>query len=260
MKGLNRQEGSLFIDNVSLHELEPRINPEVLGGSLMNDVSSVEAYRYVLALLQASEKMGASQVHGQVVGIRRNGSRPSAVILDNGEISCNTVVIAMGPWSGIASSWLDFPVPVEPVKGQILRLQFDESPLASPMNHLDTYAGSKASDGLVWCGTTFERVGFDEKTTADARSSLLTRAIRLVPALENARLVLQTACLRPFSSDELPIIGEVPGWEGVYLATGAGAEGILLSPFLGQSIANLILREKAEWDLSPFLPDRFANT
>ena len=248
-----------FVDREDLHDIEPRINPDIIGGSLMNDVASVEAYRYVLALLQASERMGATQQHGNVMGIKRNGSRPSAVVLDSGEILCDAVVIAMGPWSGAASEWLDFPVPVEPVRGQILRLQFDEPPLACPMNYLDTYAGSKASDGLVWCGTTFERVGFDESTTTEARASLLEGAIRLVPALENAQLVLQTACLRPFSSDELPIIGQVPGWEGVYLATAAGAEGILLSPFFGQRITDLIIREKSEWDLSTFLPDRFAT-
>ena len=248
-----------YVDASTIHRMEPRVTQEVIGGSLMKDAGSVEAYRYVLALLQASETMGAVRHHGTAVGIRHNGPSPVAVVMEDGEIACDTVVIALGPWSGSASAWLDFPVPVEPVRGQILRLQFDEPPLACPVNYLNTYAGSKPSDGLVWCGTTFERAGFDDNTTVDARNRVLEGTLRLIPALESAQLVLQTACLRPISSDDLPILGPVPGWERVYLATGAGTEGILLSPFFGRTISDLVLGKKLEWDISPFLPERFAN-
>ena len=61
-----------------------------------------------------------------------------------------------------------------------------------------------------------------------------------MPALSEANVVLQTACLRPVSEDGLPIIGEVPGRDGVYLATGAGRKGILLGPAMAQATADLI--------------------
>ena len=261
-----QQKGGLkseLIDGEAVHRIEPRISNEVIGAGLMNDVAAVDAYRYVLSLIQSAEKMGATQRQGKVVGIKRDGTRPSSVLLESGEIPCDVVVIALGPWSGLASQWLDFPVPVEPVRGQILRLQFDQPPLACPMSYVDGYAakevglGSKPSDGLVWCGTTFERVGFDESSTPEAKMSIMEGAIKLVPALEDAQLVLQTACLRPFSSDELPILGRVPGWDGVYLATAAGAEGILMSPFFGRAITDLIVRGETQQDISPFSPSRF---
>ncbi len=255
---------SELIDGDEVHRIEPRISNEVIGAGVMNDVAAVDAYRYVLSLIQAAEKMGATQRQGKIVDIKQNGSKPSSVILESGEISCDTVVIAMGPWSGLASQWLDFPVPVEPVRGQILRLQFDQAPLACPMSYMDGYAAkevglaSKPADDLVWCGTTFERVGFDESATPEAMTSIMKGAVRVVPALEDARLALQTACLRPFSSDELPILGRVPGWDGVYMATAAGAEGILMSPFFGRAITDLIVRGETKEDISPFSPSRFA--
>ena len=44
------------------------------------------------------------------------------------------------------------------------------------------------------------------------------------------------------ASDLIPIIGEVPGWEGAYLCAGGGRKGILLGPGMGKVIADLINR------------------
>ncbi len=237
--------------------IEPRINPEVIGASRMEEGAAVEAYRFVLALIQAAERMGAKQRHGKVVGIKRDGNRPSAVVLDSGEVPCDTIVVAMGPWSGQASEWLDFPVPVTPLKGQILRLQMQGEPLACSLGYRHSYAGSKP-DGLTWCGTTEEEEGFDESITPYGTEKVMADALKMVPALEEAELALQTACLRPLSADHLPIIGPVPGWDGVYLCTGAGRKGILLSTIMGMVITELITRGETPWEISELLPDRFA--
>ncbi|MFQ5872731.1 MAG: NAD(P)/FAD-dependent oxidoreductase [Dehalococcoidia bacterium] len=246
-----------LIDGDEARRIEPRINQEVIGASRMEDGAAVEAYRYVLALIQAAEKMGANQRHGSVTGIKRNGNRPSAVLVEGGEIKCDTVVVALGPWSAQASQWLGFPVPVEPLKGQILRLQLNGPPMACSVSFHSSYAGSKP-DGLIWCGTTEEWVGFDEAISTEGRTKVMNDALKMVPALGDAQLALQTACLRPLSVDQLPIIGPVPGWEGVYLCTGAGRKGILLSAVMGKIIADLITRGKTSLDISALLPSRFA--
>ena len=79
----------------------------------------------------------------------------------------------------------------------------------------------------------------------------------MMPSLESAELVQQTACLRPYCTDGLPILGRVPNMEGVYLATGAGRKGILLGPVMGGAIADLILQGNTELPVDPFDPGRF---
>ena len=116
----------------------------------------------------------------------------------------------MGPWSGESASWLDFPVPVTPLKGQIIRLEFSGDPLACWFSLGDSYCGTKP-DGLTWCGTTEEHAGFDETITSEALNKVMSDAVTMVPALADARLALQTACLRPMASDMFPIVGPVPG-------------------------------------------------
>jgi glycine/D-amino acid oxidase-like deaminating enzyme len=121
------------------------------------------------------------------------------------------------------------------------------------------YATTKEA-GLVYLGTTEERVGFDNGTTTEARDSILRFGVGFASVLEQAELVEQTACLRPLSADGLPIIGEAPGVDGVYLATGHGRQGILMSTATGQAMADLIVDGATDCiDLAPFDPARFVE-
>ena len=83
-------------------------------------------------------------------------------------------------------------------------------------------------------------------------------AIRLMPDAADARIVMHTACLRPLSPDWMPILGRAPGWNNAYLATGAGKKGILLSPAIGKTVADLIVEGKTDLPVSGFVPGRFA--
>ena len=112
-------------------------------------------------------------------------------------------------------------------------------------------------DGMVWCGTTEEREGFNKETTDAARKSIIQGAVRIIPDLARATLALQTACLRPVTPDWLPIVGKAPGWDNVYLTTGAGKKGILLSPGMGKATADLIIRGATALSIGPCDPARF---
>ena len=250
---------SQILNLPQVQEIEPRANPEAFSFRLIEESAAVEAYRLSVAVMQAAEKLGAVLRHGNVVGIKRNGLRPEAVVTESGEqIPCDTVIVAMGPWSGESTSWLDFPVPVTPLKGQIIRLEFSGDPLACWFSLGDSYCGTKP-DGLTWCGTTEEHAGFDETITSEALNKVMSDAVTMVPALADARLALQTACLRPMASDMFPIVGPVPGWEGAYMCTGGGRKGILLGPSMAKIVADLITTGQSDIDHSGILPSRFSN-
>ena len=100
--------------------------------------------------------------------------------------------------------------------------------------------------------------GFDTTPSAAARRVLLSRAITLLPAIASATLLQHTACLRPLTPDGVPIIGRAPQWENVYLATGGGKKGILLSPIIGQATADLITTGRTALDIALCTPQRFA--
>ena len=55
------------------------------------------------------------------------------------------------------------------------------------------------------------------------------------------------------------VIGAVPGVEGAFVATGHGPAGLLLGPYTGKVVAEVMLGRSPEVDLTPFRPDRFAS-
>jgi glycine oxidase len=218
----------------------------------------VDSYLYTVLLAEAAQHYSATVRVGNVWGVQQAHGRVTGVLLDNDTIACDQVVLAMGPWAGVAESWLGLAVPVEPLKGEILRMHLSGPVLAHDFMSTDILLCSRPGN-QVWCASTEERCGFDQEPSASARQLLLHRAMRLMPAMAEATLVQHTACLRPVASDWLPIVGRAPGWENVYLATGGAKKGILLSSGIGKAVADLITTGHTSLAIAPCAPERFGR-
>ncbi len=245
------------LDRRQLAELEPRLSPEILEAVYLHGNAALDSRQFTLALAAAAEKRGATVRSALARGVRLESRRVQSVILEDGEIPCQQLVLAAGPWSREAEPWLDISLPVNPLKGEIIRLEPEGPSLTADFSGGGSSLYVK-SDGQVWCGATEEWLGFDREPTERARQSIWSAAARLMPDLARARLVRHTACLRPVTPDWLPIIGQAPGWDNVYLATGAGKKGILLGPALGQATADLITRGRSDLSIAPCAPGRFS--
>ncbi len=245
-----------WLDASQLRELEPRISGDALGALDTRGNAILSSYRYTLALAKTAETMGARVVSGCVTGVRTSGGRVTAVLTDSGEISCDAVVFATGPWSGQVEEWLGVPVPIEPFKGEILRMKLGGPPLDRDFHSVDVDLNHR-EDGQTWVGASDERKSFDRNPSAQARAISLSRAASLMPDIRDAELVLHTACLRPRSPDWMPIVGNVPGWDNAYLSTGAGKKGILLSPGMGKAVADLMTSGATDVPIEGFQAERF---
>ncbi len=228
-----------WLDATELRQMEPRLNPQARRGLYAYGNAILSGYEFTLALSSAAEHMGAEIRQGRAVGLRTEGDRVTGVALEDGELACDAVVMASGPWSAQAGEWLGVNIPVEPYKGEILRLRIDGA-----MPPYDLSGGGAnlhiRADGLLWAGATEERKGFDRQPSEYARRTLMKGATKLMPSLKDAEIARHTACLRPLTSDWLPIVGAAPGWDNAYLATGAGKKGILLAPAIGSAVADII--------------------
>jgi glycine oxidase len=247
-----------WVDAGEARAIEPRISEAAIGGVYTEQAAEVDSYSLVVALAQAAEKLGATRRRGRVTGLRRDGALVRGVVLEHDEIPCGHLVLAMGPWSGQASAWLGVPIRVRPVKGQILRLRAPGPPYECCIDWSGNYMCTKP-DGLLWAGTTEEEAGFDERPTSEAREHIMARLLKALPALTDAQLVRQTACLRPVSDDGLLLLGKAPGWEGVFMATGAGRQGIGMGPAMGRIAAELVMGGTTDLSIDAFDPGRFVG-
>ncbi len=221
-------------------KVEPMANPHCLGALYVQGVGVVDPFSYTLAAARAGEHCGVEILPRRATGLVSQGGRCQGVSFDGGSIDAEAVVLAMGPWAGDVTSWCGLNVPVTPLKGQILRLDHRGPPIKTSIYWNGSYVVTKP-DGLTWAGTTEEQAGFDEEPTSEARDSIMSDLVRMAPSVSDAPLVRQTACLRPLSADGMPIVGKAPGWENLFVGTGAGRKGILWSAGMSYGLCDLVL-------------------
>ncbi|KAI4315005.1 hypothetical protein L6164_027858 [Bauhinia variegata] len=77
---------------------------------------------------------------------------------------------------------------------------------------------------------------------------------------EEAELKAEQACILPCTDDGLPVIGEIPGIKGCYVATGHCCWGILNAPTTGAAMAELVIHGHSNIvDLKQFSPAIFVK-
>ena len=254
-----------WLDAAEVRALEPLVTPDVRGAVCSEAEHQVNPQRLTEALARAAATHGADfQLGASVRGLLREGDRIVGVRQGHDHLRAGHVVLAAGAWAAACGEWLGTPLPVEPVKGQMLAVSLPpglrgrgDRGLLRTLYARDGYLVPKA-DGTIYVGATVERAGYDRRVTAAGVSHLLALLKQLAPTLAEATLVRAWAGLRPGTPDHLPILGSVPGLLGVTLATGHYRNGILLAPITGELIAQAVLGRPTTLPLAPFSVERFA--
>ena len=230
-----------FLDPEEIASVQPGLNPKTMGGLLLTGNASVNGELLTQALARSAELKGAEVINSVVTGINTIGQKVESVQIGDEKIFCDVIVLAMGPWTLSAQEWLGFKVPMSPLKGEILRVSFANSKnLLSHEIYTDKISIYPRTDTLVWIGATEEEKGFDENTSEDSKNFLLGTAIEVFPELENANVVVHTACLRPVIDDWLPLVDAIPNIQNAFIVTGGNKKGILLGPGMGKAMADMI--------------------
>lgn len=248
------------------------VSPEVaIEGQLgsVDTTAQVNPAAFTSAMMRAAMAYGAELRLEAATGLLWRGEAVSGVRLGGETLDADVVVIAMGPWSGVASRWLALP-PVYGLKGHSILFDTGAALPADALflEYAET-AGSMLTpevfpraDGTTYvCGISSEspvpidpgRVAPDE----GAIDRLKALCARLSPVLARSRVVAEQACFRPVTSDGRPLIGAVPGTRNAFVATGHSVWGILNAPATGEALTELILDGRARTvDLSAFDPAR----
>ena len=175
-------------------------------------------------------------------------------------IDADAVVIAGGAWTARVAEQLGVRLPVGPVRGQIMHLDLPQHdtgawPIVQPVygHYMVPWA-----DAHVAVGATVEDAGFATDVTAGGVFEVLRESLRVMPGLDSATVREVRVGLRPWSVDDMPILGAVPRAKRAFVATGHGANGLLCGPISGAAVADIVLGNHARIDLTRFDPARFS--
>jgi glycine oxidase len=240
-----------------LRALEPRLGPSVQAGLRLPDEGHVNARLLARALSQGAAIAGAEFLQGRHVRrVAMAGGRVSGVELDGETLEAGTVVIAAGSWSSLVEGGGVPPPLVRPARGQMVAIEM-RPPL---FRHVIAAHGRgylvPRLDGVALAGSTLEMVGFRKEVTVAGLSDILALVRTLLPDLDQAPVVETWANFRPYTEDQLPVLGPA-GIDGLLLATGHYRYGILLTPITAQIIAELVTGGTTSVDVEPFSVSRF---
>lgn len=240
----------------NLAALEPELSPKLAGGVRFTDDARIEPKALLRALHIAALARGVKFQSGAFV--RRvviEGARAVGVELDGGKVlRASNVVVAAGSWTSLIDG-LGLPAGrVVPARGQILELELPAPVLSNVVFGPGAYLVPR-DDGRLLVGSTLEFVGYEKRVTASAVRDLLTHAIALVPALGNAEIRDTWSNFRPYTEDELPLLGATQ-IASLFLSTGHYRNGILLAPISAEIVRAAVLGQRAPVPLAAFRPER----
>jgi glycine oxidase len=244
---------------------EPGLAPAL---RLALDVPSdhaVDPRALVAALVRAVRACGGEvRENAAVAAVEHDDERVTGVRLaDGSRVRVRDVVVAAGVWSPqIAGVTVSEPVPLRPVKGQIMRLHDPAGPgLLQRVIRMGSSYITPRGDGRYVIGATSEERGFDTTVTAGAAFELLRDASELVPGISELVLDEFSAGLRPATPDNLPAIGH-GDLGGVHWAVGHRRGGILLAPVTAELTVGSLLEDvdPAAPEAVAFAPGRFSAT
>lgn len=228
------------IAGIDIRATEPAVCGGSEGAILLPEVAQVRNPRLIKALKIYLADAGVQFIENTAaIGFEVSDRRLRGVRTATNTLAAERCIVTAGAWTAQVLASTNIQLPLRPVKGQMLLLHAPPLVRAIILGN-DIYLIPR-SDGQILVGSTVEECGFDKSVTEGARSYLLNKAINLVPALKQARVVHQWAGLRPGSPNSVPFIGEHPRVRGLFVNAGHHRNGIVTAPASARLLVDLML-------------------
>jgi glycine oxidase len=251
-----QRAAGLEIEHLTADEtlrLEPNLSPNVRESLYFPREGQVENRKLVEALVRYAELNGINIIDNSEVGrvLTKNGIVTGAETR-NETYTADVVVVASGAWtSTIKFGEISLPIQVKPIRGQMICYR-PPTPICGHVVYSNRGYLVPRADGRLLVGATAEDVGFDKSIMETGVHSLQMAAIEIAPKLETLEIVDKWAGLRPYIHGGRPAIGQVPGVNGLFIATGHFRNGILLAPITARLIADAIAGNEQDIFLKSF--------
>ena len=210
-----------------------------------------------------------------VQGLLSEGGRATGVATPRGEIHAPVVVDAAGGWTARVAAGAGIKLPLIPVRHQLFITE--AIPGVEPLQPIVRLVEASVYVRYEQGGLLFG--GYEDAPRVLGRDGLAPgfqiAALELdlgvlralvdevaphFPALREAKIAIHRGGAPTMTPDGRPILGRVPGLDGLYVASGCCVGGLSLSPSAGRALADLIVDGKSDPDLAPISVERFGES
>jgi glycine oxidase len=233
---------SAYLAASAARGLEPAIAGACVGALHVPGHGYARAGALTRSLWQAAAQRGAQLRQAAVHSIEPTASGDLRVRAGDRDFAAATVVLAAGSWAAQIRIGALPPLPIRPIRGQLLQLAWQDARPSHIIGGTRCYSLAWP-DGTMLAGATVEDVGFDDRSTAGGVAELLEALRALVPASADATFVRVRVGFRPMTPDARPIIGRSRRVPNLVYAVGHYRNGVLLAPVTAELVAKALAGE-----------------
>jgi sarcosine oxidase, subunit beta len=259
-----------LITRQELHELEPDWHlDDVDVAAYEPDSGYGDGAGVANDFLSRARDMGVTYLpRTTVTQLRVGGGEIRGVATDEASIGAPVVVLATGPWTRPLLREMGCDLPIETEFHHVAILKNAPGMKGGGSACIDsgtaTYFRSDGDDKFL-VGDFYGRRGVDpdnfpQRASDESLETLIDRASRRIPALENAEVMRGVTGVYDMTPDSRPLLGEMPGVKGLHICAGFSGMGFKISPAIGVVMSELLLDGNAKSvDISSFRPGRFTE-
>jgi sarcosine oxidase subunit beta len=268
-----------MVDRIQIAELVPGMRLDDVTGGRFGAEDGYGDPLQALAGFAAAATLGGVKIREGVTvrEVVRNGDRVTGVRTDDGVISADRVLLATGCWTAPLAATAGVSVPIWPYARSIMESQPIPQLSRSPMT-IEWESGfhfrPKANqvrfampninlDGSIEKGPSGAPKEFPGTYSPLVVSPALEpwvkeRAAWRHPVFSDLEIRSSWACYYEMTPDDHPIVGAVPGVDGLYIAAGFSGHGFMHTPATARLVVEEMLDGKARaLDISDLSLERF---
>jgi D-amino-acid dehydrogenase len=241
-----------------LRQMFPGISTAVRRGVLVpGNGYTVSPQRIVQTLHRLFLEAGGRVVPENVMKIMPREDGGYDLMTNVGFHTAQQIVVAAGAWSLRLLEPLGVSVPLEAERGYHVMLPTPNVSLTTTLsNKSRSFGVTPMEQGLRVAGTV-EIAGLDAPPDERRAKALLANVRTMFPDVNTDGHRFWMG-FRPSTPDSLPIVGEVAGRPGLFLAVGHGHFGMTGGPPSGRLLSQLINHQPTAFNAAAYGPQRFA--
>ena len=253
-----------MIDGEEVRQINPYLSHEVIGASWCPTDGHANPLRTTLAYYKRARELGARFITGEkVIELRKVRGHLRQVITKNNIYEADRVLVAAGYESRYITQTVGIDVPLIKQKMQCLVTEAEPKMFEQMLGTAEAdFYGHQTEHGSFVFGGSCGQEGFEfdrQKLISNSLGvpSTCRGILKYFPDLENAKIVRGwTGWIDP-CLDGIPVMSRVEEAEGMYLACGFTGHGFGIAPGAAYNLAQLVMDEETEADMSAFRYDRF---
>jgi len=271
-----------IIDKKKVYEKQPYARKGIVASTYSPTDAQVYPFKVMRGYLARGIALGLEvRKNAEIDHIVDRGGYWRIQLKGHEPVEGEYVVNATGAWAGEIGKMIGVEIPIVPIRGQVAvtepisrigetnvwSAEYIVRKIKPELSlHRDARceelgigsAFSQAAMGNFLLGSSREKAGFSKETTYEVIQKIGQQAADFFPVFKDVHIIRTFAGLRPATPDGKPILGEVKGKSGFFMAAGHEGDGVALAPLTGKITAKWICGERVAYDLQEFSLERFA--